>query len=61
MKKIFTITISIILVSLIGLGVIGYYVEKDKANNKKEDIKKALDKKTENGELYCEALRANFK
>ena len=39
MKKIFTITISIILVSLIGLGVIGYYVEKDKANNKKEDIK----------------------
>lgn len=39
MKKIFTITISIILVSLIGLGIIGYYVEKDKANNKKEDIK----------------------
>ena len=39
MKKIFTITISIILVSLIGLGVTGYYVEKDKANNKKEDIK----------------------
>ena len=39
MKKIFTITISIILVSLIGLGVIGYYVEKDKADNKKEDIK----------------------
>ena len=39
MKKIFTIIISIILVSLIGLGVTGYYVEKDKANNKKEDIK----------------------
>ena len=39
MKKIFTITISIILVSLIGLGITGYYVEKDKANNKKEDIK----------------------
>ena len=39
MKKIFTITISIILVSLIGLGITGYYVEKDKADNKKEDIK----------------------
>ena len=39
MKKIFTITISIILVSLIGLGITGYYVEKDKADNKKEDVK----------------------
>ena len=39
MKKVFTITISIILVSLIGLGITGYYVEKDKADNKKEDIK----------------------
>ena len=39
MKKVFTITISIILVSLIGLGITGYYVEKDIADNKKEDIK----------------------
>ena len=39
MKKIFTIIISIILVVLIGLGITGYYVEKDKADNKKEDIK----------------------
>ena len=39
MKKVFTIIISIILVSLIGLGITGYYVEKDKADNKKEDIK----------------------
>ena len=39
MKKIFTIIISIILVVLIGLGITGYYVEKDKADNKKEDVK----------------------
>ena len=39
MKKVFTIIISIILVVLIGLGITGYYVEKDKADNKKEDIK----------------------
>ena len=31
MKKIFLIIISTILISLIGLGVIGYYVEKDEA------------------------------
>ena len=31
LKKIFLIIISTILISLIGLGVIGYYVEKDEA------------------------------
>lgn len=38
-----------------------YILLTDTPLDKKEDIKKALDKKTENGELYCEALRANFK
>ncbi|MCC3869595.1 hypothetical protein [Terrisporobacter mayombei] len=34
MKKVFTIIISAILICLIGLGIIGYYVEKDKAAEK---------------------------
>ena len=35
MKKVLMIIISVILICLIGLGIIGYYVEKDKAAEKK--------------------------
>ena len=57
MKKIFLIIISTILISLIGLGVIGYYVEKDEAaqaqKNKTEGtIVKEEDK--EESKLYLD-------
>lgn len=57
MKKIFLIIISTILISLIGLGVIGYYVEKDEAGqaqkNKTEGtIVKEEDK--EESKLYLD-------
>lgn len=57
MKKIFLVIISTILISLIGLGVIGYYVEKDEAaqaqKNKTEGtIVKEEDK--EESKLYLD-------
>ena len=57
LKKIFLIIISTILISLIGLGVIGYYVEKDEAaqaqKNKTEGtIVKEEDK--EESKLYLD-------
>ena len=57
MKKIFLIIISTILISLIGLGVIGYYVEKDEAaqaqkNKTERTIVKEEDK--EESKLYLD-------